>query len=110
MNMKLSALALAAVIGTSGASFAQAPAPAATGARPDLPMTVEDFKEMLAPFERWKQTLPPATGPIEVVREEPASLPEHTVYRPAKFPARRCRWSRSAMVGAAMHPLSSPPS
>jgi hypothetical protein len=82
------ALALAAAIGVCSASFAQAPPPAATAARPDLPMSVEDFKEMWALFERWKQAVPPASGSLAVVREESTSLPEHTIFRPTSFPAR----------------------
>jgi len=71
----------------SGAVLAQGGAAPQSGARPDIPATPAGMSRQQTRFEQWKAALPTPTGPMKVVREEPANLAEHTVFRPADLSA-----------------------
>lgn len=61
------------------------PAAQTPAARADLPNSVTAKQEQEARFARWIQAVPSGSGPYGTMREEFASLPNHTVFRPAKM-------------------------
>jgi dienelactone hydrolase len=67
----------------ASATVAQTPP---TG-RVDLPPTPEAFAKQRELFAQWLKAPPKGTGPYGVVREESPSLPAHTIFRPATYPA-----------------------
>jgi dienelactone hydrolase len=44
---------------------------------------VDGSREQAVRFEEWRQHPYPGSGPFPATREEPATLPTHTIYRPA---------------------------
>jgi hypothetical protein len=85
---------------TQGLQASQTPNPAAAtsagevaasvqatpGVRHDLPAGTPAFQDMLARFGRWRAEIPFGSGSYKVLREEPQSLSEHTIFRPATLP------------------------